>query len=87
MSQDDDHPVQLGDDLDHDRIAEAALGLLWLSLHDHTRVWKGLNWDVMNLLFRKGWIQDPIGKARSVSLTLEGSERAEGYLCKYFGKK
>jgi hypothetical protein len=37
-------------DLDTDRLAETALALLSLTLHDHGRVWKSLDWDVLDLL-------------------------------------
>jgi hypothetical protein len=84
--QEDDHPVHLSDRLDHDKLAEAALAILSLSLHDHGRVWKGLDWDVLNLLYKKGWISDPIGKAKSVSLTQAGLEVAEDFLLKHFEK-
>jgi hypothetical protein len=40
--------------VDSDRLAEAALVILSLTLHDGGRVWKGLDWDLMNLLHEKG---------------------------------
>jgi len=86
MEDDDDHPVRLSEELDLDRLAEAALGILSLTLHDHGRVWKGMDWDLLNLLYRKGWISDPIGKAKSVSLTDEGMELASSSLRKHFSK-
>jgi hypothetical protein len=36
-----------------DRLAEAALAILSLTLHDGGRVWKGLDWDLMDLLQEK----------------------------------
>ena len=45
------------DDLDHEKLAEAALAILSLSLWDEeyeARVWKGLDWNLMNLLHDKG---------------------------------
>ena len=86
MTQDDDHPVRLPDSLDNDRLAEAALGLLALTLHDG-RVWKALDWDLMNLLFEKGWICDPVSKAKSVVLTEEGEALAKQFLIKHFSKR
>ena len=74
------------DDLDTDKLAEVALGLLTLTIHDGCRAWKGLDWGVMNLLFERGWIEDPKGKAKSVVLTNSGLELAERLLQKHFGK-
>ena len=44
----------LPEDLDADKLAEAALAILSLTLHDGGRVWKGLDWDLMDLLHEKG---------------------------------
>ena len=31
-------------EIDHDKIDDAVLGLLWLTLHDERRAWKGFDW-------------------------------------------
>jgi len=85
MVKDDDHPVRLSNTLDHDKLAEAALALLSLTLHDG-RVWKALDWGLMNLLHHKGWICDPVSKAKSVGLTEEGEALAAELLHKHFGR-
>jgi len=72
--------------IDSDRLAEAALAILFLTLHDAGRVWKGLDWDLMNLLHEKGWIVDPRSKAKSVVLTEDGERLAAEFLRKYFGR-
>ena len=54
---------------DKDKVDEGALALLYLTLHDGCRAWKGLDWDVMDRLHEKGMIRDPKGKAKSVVLT------------------
>jgi hypothetical protein len=64
-------------EIDTDRIDEVVLGLFWLTLHDDRRAWKGHDWDVMNRLYEKGMIHDPVNKAKSVVLTDEGLEKAE----------
>jgi hypothetical protein len=64
-------------ELDTDRIDAAVLALLLLGLHDGTRVWKTFDWDAMNRLHAKGFISDPVGKAKSVVLTEEGQREAE----------
>ena len=51
--------MNLPDDLDRDRLAEAALAILSLTLHGNGRVWKGVDWELMDLLHEKGWIVDP----------------------------
>jgi hypothetical protein len=79
------HP-DIPEELDAEKLAEVALALLSLTLHDGYRAWKGLDWGVMNLLYERGWIQDPRGKARSVVLTDAGVEQAEKLLLKHFGR-
>ncbi|HME70269.1 MAG TPA: DUF6429 family protein [Myxococcota bacterium] len=81
-----DRPTELRDDLDAGKLAEAALALLSLTLHDG-RVWKALDWNLMNILFEKGWIFDPASKAKSVLLTEEGERLARSFLLKHFGLK
>jgi hypothetical protein len=34
--------------LDHDKIDDAVLALLFLTLHDGYRAWKGFSWSAMN---------------------------------------
>ena len=51
--------------------------LLYLTLHDHWRAWKGFDWDALDRLYQKGLIDDPVNKAKSVVFTEEGLKRAE----------
>lgn len=60
-----------------DRAGEFALALMYLTLHDGARVWKGYAWDVLDHLFDRGWITDPKSRAKSVLLTDDGRARAE----------
>ena len=69
---------------DTDKIDEAVLALLLLGLHDDSRVWKGHDWSVMSRLHEKGYISDPIGKAKSVILTDSGRREAERLFEKLF---
>ena len=62
---------------DNDKIDDAALALLFLTLHDRNRAWKGLDWDVLGRLHDKGMIYDPAGKVKSVVFTEEGLSRAK----------
>jgi len=77
----------LSRDLDTDKLAEAALALLSLTLHDHGRVWKGLDWDVLDLLHEKGWLVEAQTKAKSVVLTEEGERLAREFLRKHFFRR
>jgi hypothetical protein len=43
-------------EINHDKIDEAVLALLWLTLHDGSRAWKGFDWATMNRLYEKGFI-------------------------------
>jgi len=72
--------------LDTDKIDDAALALLYLTLHDGDRAWKGLDWDVLGRLHDKDMIYDPVGKVKSVVFTPEGLERAKQLLETMFGK-
>ena len=63
--------------IDNDKIDDAVLALLQLTLHDQRRAWKGFDWDALNRLHEKGLINDPVGKAKSVTLTDEGLRRSE----------
>ncbi len=73
-------------EIDTGRIDEAVLGLLWLTLHDERRAWKGHDWDVLNWLYEQGMIYDPVNKAKSVVLTDEGLARAEELFRTLFSK-
>jgi len=64
-------------ELDTDRIDAAVLALLLLGLHDGCRVWKTFDWDAMNRLHEKGFISDPVGRAKSVVLTEDGQREAQ----------
>jgi hypothetical protein len=71
--------------LDTDKIDRAVLALLYLGLHDGERTWKGFDWDAMNRLHEKGYIFDPVGKAKSVLFTDEGLAESERLLEELFG--
>ncbi len=73
-------------EIDTEKIDEAVLALLYLTLHDGARVWKSLDWDAMNRLHDKGLISDPIGKAKSVLLSERGLKEAEPLFNKLFAK-
>ncbi len=73
-------------ELDTDKIDDAILALLSLGLHDGARAWKGFDWDALDRLHEKGYINNPRGRAKSVMLTGEGLERSQRLLESLFAK-
>ena len=71
-------------ELDTVKIDQAVLALLSLGRHEGYRVWKSFDWEVMNRLHAKGYITDPVSKARSVLLTEEGTRESERLLRELF---
>lgn len=63
-------------DEDEDRIDQAVLALLWPTPHDGARAWKGHDWDALDRLHRKGFVFDPVNKAKSVMPTEGGLHEA-----------
>ena len=63
--------------IDKQKIDEAVLALLYLTLQDGHRAWKSFDWNSMNRLYEKGFIGNPVNKAKSVVLTEEGLAEAE----------
>ena len=71
-------------DIDTDKIDQATLALLYLGLHERCRAWKSFDWDAMGRLHEKGFIFDPVNKAKSVMLTDEGLRESERLFRKLF---
>ena len=72
--------------INKDKIDDAALALLYLTLHDSYRAWKGFDWDVLDRLHKKGMIDNPVGKVKSVVFTHEGLDRAKQLFEEMFGE-
>ena len=73
---------------DKDKVDDATLALLWLTVHSDkfgSRVWKGFDWDTLDRLHEKDLIGNPKGKAKSVALTEEGEKRAKQLFEQMFG--
>ncbi|MCK5647708.1 MAG: hypothetical protein KAI22_02405 [Gammaproteobacteria bacterium] len=64
-------------EIDEDKIDEAVIALLYLTLHDANRAWKSFDWDTLNRLYEKGLINDPVNKTKSVVLTDAGLQKSE----------
>ena len=73
-------------EIDTEKINEAVLALLYLTLHDDVRAWKSFDWDAMNRLYAKGFIGNPVGKAKSVVFTERGLRESERLFKKLFVK-
>lgn len=69
-----------------DSRAVAILALTAFSSRHESRAWMGLDWDVLDLLYRRGWIEDPVGNAKSVVLTEAGERLAPELLARPFAK-
>jgi Domain of unknown function (DUF6429) len=54
-----------------DKIGDAVLALLWLTLHNKRWAWKGFDWATTDWLHKKGLIGDPVNKSKSLILTDE----------------
>lgn len=69
---------------DNQKITEAVLALLGAFEFENGRVWKRIDFSVMDELFEKGYISDPKGKSESVFLTDEGLRLAKQLAIKHF---
>ncbi len=72
-----------------DKVDEYTLALLYLVTHEihegiGARAWKGFDWATLNRLHEKGYISNPVGKAKSVSMDEEGYKKAEELFKKFF---
>ena len=79
-------------DYDKEKVDDYTLALLYLVTHYRhegfgARTWKGFDWDTMNRLHEKGFIANPIGKAKSVGVTPEGCKKVKELFQKYFVKQ
>jgi hypothetical protein len=75
--------------LDEDKLAEVALAILSLTAHKDSgvmRAWKGVDWNLLDSLHQRGWIENPVGKQKSVIFTQSGEELASEFLNRHFGK-
>jgi hypothetical protein len=74
-------------EIDIEKIDDTVLALLYLTLHEDARAWKGFDWDAMNRLHEKGFISNPVGKAKSVLLTDKGLQESARLFRKLFVKR
>lgn len=74
-------------DIDTEKIDQAVLALLLLGRHDGDRAWKSFDWEAMSRLHQKGYITDPVSKAKSVLFTEEGFRESERAFRELFSKR
>lgn len=75
---------------DQDKVDEMLLALLYLNstrTQYGTRAWKGLNLEVLERLFKKGYIGDPKAKTLSLDLTEAGARLSKDLFLKFFDAK
>ena len=77
-------------ELDTDKVDDTVLALLYLNTWEErlcgARAWKGHDWDALARLHEKGYIGDPISKAKSVAMTPAGIERGRKLFEELFAK-
>lgn len=80
-------------DYNTDKVDEMALALLHLTTFGEKqgdvvcfRSWKSLDRDILNRLHEKGYISNPVGKAKSVTMTNEGEKLFRELYEKFFAK-
>ena len=74
---------------DEDKVDEYTLALLYLVTHERleglgARAWKSFDWDTMNRLHEKGYLSNPVSKAKSVGMTEEGYLKAKELFERHF---
>jgi hypothetical protein len=74
-------------DVDQDRVDDAVLALLLLTLHDKNRAWKTFDWDALRRLHEKGFISDPVSASKAVAFTPDGLQNAERIFRNLFLKR
>lgn len=69
---------------DADKVDEIMLAVLYLTLDQEGRAWKGMDFNVSDRLYQKGWIEDPISENKSIELTRRGREASAALFERYF---
>jgi hypothetical protein len=73
--------------IDWNKVEEMTLALMHLTSFDEhgaVRSWKGHDWEVLNRLHERGWISNPVSKAKAVALTEEGARLSKELFEKHF---
>jgi hypothetical protein len=73
---------------DQEKVDAMILALLYLTSSTDqfgTRAWKGLNSEVLDRLYRQGYISDPQSKSPTLLLSPEGAARSQKLFWETFG--
>lgn len=71
---------------DESKIDEVVLALIGAFEFENGRVWKRIDFVVMDRLHEKGYISNPHGEQESVHLTERGLALAKALAVKYFSE-
>lgn len=74
-------------DYNENKVDDVVLALMYLTLHDEVRAWKGFDFESLNRLHGKGLIRDPRNKTKSVVLTDQGLAKSRVLFEQYFGRR
>ena len=70
---------------DEEKVDQLVLAVLYLTLHDGMRAWKGVDFDALDRLYGKGLIDNPKNQSKSIVFTEEGLTRAHALVETHFG--
>jgi Domain of unknown function (DUF6429) len=73
-------------EIDEDKIDQAVLALLYLTLHEGVRAWKGHDRDALDRLCQKGMIDNPRNRTKSVRFTEAGLAESQRLFARLFRK-
>jgi Domain of unknown function (DUF6429) len=77
-------------DIDGEKLEQVVLALLYLNSFEEgtgRRAWKSFPWSIMDSLYEKAYISDPINKNKSVWLSEKGAKLSEKLFEKLFAVK
>src|SRR5262245_20711929 len=80
-------PGVLAMEIDTDRIDDAILALIYLTLHDDLQSRKGFDVDALGRLHDRGVIENPAGSLESVNFTPDGLARAKTLFESMFARR
>jgi hypothetical protein len=78
-----------GETVDWDKVDEMALALMHLTTfeeHGEVRSWKGYDWGILIRMHERGWIGDPVSRAKAVSVSEQAQRLSRELFEKHFGK-
>ena len=74
-------------EIDKDKIDDAALALLSMTMDKYRSAWKQLDWSITQSLYEKDYIENPVNKTISVVFTEVGEVKTEELFKRLFCKE